>query len=114
MTVSLATKGVICRSLGGATPPASVNASIGRNVIVVTSAGTGTVSTDCLFIQSMVWDAQGNTGGDLVVRNQFDDSVWSQNSLSSDRNKIEFHPHLKVDGLKVLTMDHGVLYIYLD
>lgn len=80
-------------------------------VLAFTAAAT---LTGQYIIKRMEWDGSATAADDLVVRDSNDEDIWVvNNKVANDRGVIEFPDGLQVDGLKVVTIDAGTLYVYI-
>lgn len=111
--VALTTDGNITGFLGGG-PVVPAVADVGGKVIVVTTGGSGVITNDYLFIHAMWWDAEGQANENLTVTDRNDKTQWTAETTAENTNIKNPLPGIhEQDGLKVVTLTAGTLYIYL-
>ena len=73
----------------------------------------GVITTNPFVVKRMVWTP--TTAGDDILVNDNSGTVWSLKALAADSNQgIEYERVLEntINGLNLVTIDHGTLYIY--
>jgi len=73
----------------------------------------GTIYTGRLKINEMVWKGPDRADENLVVTDSNGRTLWDETSLEGGRGISYRQPfNQQCDGIAVITIDSGVLYIY--
>lgn len=94
----------------------SVEKNKGVISLISSDAGSTAIYTGTLLIQAIFWDVGTSGAADdaCSVTDNAGNRIFSAHAAAKDENhSLTFYEAIPITGLKVPTLGHGTLYIYV-